>query len=300
MRRREFCKLAAASAAAVALPEAAQGASTVASTPASASDIYDYAAFCAQPANQRNFSVLKNGNITSVKLDEAKWEPTAWGAPPELPVAGGSWDGVPMESPIAGLSGDGPYRPSWNSLLQYDAPEWYLDAKFGIWAHWSPQCVPEAGDWYARNMYIEKMTRYQYHMKGSNQHLYHEQHYGPPSRFGYKDLCPQWTLLNWEPNALIERYKKAGAKFFFTLANHHDNFDAWDSKHQPWNAMQIGPHRDVVGEWAKAARAQGLHFGVTVHQARNWWWMQTSHGADQTGPYKGIPYDGRLTAAEGR
>lgn len=298
MKRREFCKLAAASAAAAALPAAAQSASTAPAPAASASDKYDYADFCATPADQRVFSILRNGRIASVKLDEATWKPTEWGTPPELP--GGSWDGVPMESPIAGLSGQGPYRPTWDSLLQYEAPEWYRDAKFGIWAHWSPQSVPEAGDWYARNMYIEHMERYQYHMKGSNQYLYHEQHYGVPSLFGYKDLCPQWTLLNWEPDALIERYKKAGAKFFFALANHHDNFDAWDSKHQPWNAMQIGPHRDVVGVWAKAARQQGLRFGVTVHQARNWWWFQTSHGADQSGPRKGIPYDGRLTAPEGR
>lgn len=300
MRRREFCKLVAASTAAAALPAAAQSASTLSSPPSSASDAYDYAAFCARPADQRIFSTLKNGHIVSIKLDEATWEPTEWGSPPELPIPGGSWDGVPMESPIAGLSGQGPYRPTWNSLLQYESPEWYRDAKFGIWAHWSPQCVPEAGDWYARNMYIEHMKRYQYHMKGSNQYLYHEQHYGFPSLFGYKDLCPQWTLLNWDPDALIRRYKRAGAKFFFALANHHDNFDAWDSKHQPWNAMRIGPHRDVVGEWAKAARLQDLRFGVTVHQARNWWWFQTSHGADQNGLRKGIPYDGRLTIAEGR
>jgi alpha-L-fucosidase len=149
-------------------------------------------------------------------------------------------------------------------------------------------------------MYIEQMKRYQYHMQGSDQHLYHEQHYGPPCRFGYKDLCPQWTLLNWDPDALIERYRKAGAKFFFALANHHDGFDTWNSKHQPWNAQQIGPHRDVIGDWARAARKQSLRFGVTVHQARNWWWFQTSHGADSGGPYKGIPYDGRLVAAEGR
>ena len=103
--------------------------------------------------------------------------------------------------------------------------------------------------------------------RSPDEYKYHLQHYGPPSRFGYKDLCPQWTLLNWEPDALIERYKKAGAKFFVALANHHDGFDAWDSKHQPWNAASIGPHRDVIGTWAAAARKQGLRFGVTVHQA---------------------------------
>jgi len=175
-------------------------------------------------------------------------------------------------------------------MLEYEVPEWYRDAKFGIWAHWSPQCVPEAGDWYARNMYAQ----------GSDQYKYHLEHYGHPSRFGFKDLCPQWTLLNWDAQALMERYKKAGARFFLALANHHDNFDAWDSKHNPWNAVRIGPHRDVVGTWAAAARAQGMRLGVTVHQPRNWWWLQTAHGCDAAGPLAGVPYDGHLTMADGK
>ncbi|HUO29246.1 MAG TPA: alpha-L-fucosidase, partial [Bryobacteraceae bacterium] len=193
-------------------------------------------------------------------------------------------------SPIPGLAGAGPYKPTWDSLLEYDAPEWYRDAKFGIWAHWSPQCVPEAGDWYARNMYIQGSPDYRYHLA----------HYGHPSKFGYKDLCAQWTLLNWEPEELIRRYKDAGARLFIALANHHDGLDAWDSKHHPWNAVNVGPHRDVVGTWAAAARKHGLRFGVTVHQARNWWWFQTAHGADKSGPLAGVPYDGSLTAAGGK
>ena len=91
----------------------------------------------------------QDGKIVSEKLNDADWKPTDWGEPPALPIPGGSWDGVPMDSPIPNLAGDGPYQPTWDSLLQYEAPEWYRDAKFGIWAHWSPQCVPEAGDWYA-------------------------------------------------------------------------------------------------------------------------------------------------------
>ena len=98
----------------------------------------------------------------------------------------------------------------------------------------------------------------------------------------------------------MDRYKKAGARFFFSLANHHDSFDCWASKHQPWNAQSMGPHRDVVGTWARAARDRGLRFGVTIHQARNWWWFQTSHGADKQGPMAGVPYDGELTLADGK
>ncbi len=292
MRRRDFCKMIAAAAAASSIPGRGQTGDAAESPEFHAFDTpsEDYARFCATPADQRIFYALQDGKFVKERLDESAWQPTGWGKPPILPIPDGSWDGVPMDSPIADLGGSGPYKPTWDSLLQYDAPEWYRDAKFGIWAHWSPQCVPEAGDWYARNMY----------MQGSSQNKYHLEHYGNPSSFGYKDLCPQWTLLNWEPDSLIERYKKAGAKLFIALANHHDGFDAWDSKHQPWNAASIGPHRDVVGTWAKAARNQGLRFGVTVHQARNWWWFQTSHGADKTGSLAGVPYDGDLTAAAGK
>ncbi len=203
----------------------------------------------------------------------------------------GTWDGVTLNAPaIPGLAGDGPFQPEWKSLLEYEAPEWYRDAKFGIWAHWSPQCVPEAGDWYARNMYIQGQGQYDYQLS----------HYQHPSKFGYKDLCAQWTLLNWEPEAMIELYKKAGAKLFVALANHHDGFDAWASKHHSWNASKIGPKRDVIGAWAAAARQQGLRFGVTVHAARNWWWFQVAHLCDKSGPLAGVPYDGQLTQDQGK
>ena len=291
MQRRDFCKLLTAAAAASAFPALPQPeAGKSAAFRAFDTWKQDYAQFCATPARDRVFYALKDGRLFQEKLDEAVWQPTGWGNPPSLPIAGGSWDGVPMDSPIAGLAGDGPYKPAWDSLLQYEAPEWYRDAKFGIWAHWDPQCVPEQGDWYARNMY----------MQGSKQNQYQRKHFGPPSRFGYKELCSQWTMLNWEPDELITRYKNAGAKFFIALANHHDGFDTWNSKHHQWNACNIGPHRDVVGDWAAAARKHGLRFGVTVHQARNWWWFQTSHGADKTGPMAGVPYDGDLTAKDGK
>ena len=292
MLRREFCKLLTAATTAKAMSLGGQTIEAAPRAVVTGFDTYtqDYAKFCAKPADQRVFHKLSRGKIVEDTLNKATWHPTAWGEPPSLPISGGSWDGVPMQSPIADLAGEGPYMATWDSLMQYDAPEWYRDAKFGIWAHWSPQCVPEAGDWYARNMY----------MQSSGEYTYQRDHYGNPSKFGYKDLCPQWTLLNWEPDELITRYKRAGAKLFVTLANHHDSFDTWNSKHQPWNASVIGPHRDVVGTWANAARKQGLRLGVTVHQARNWWWFQTSHDADKTGPLAHVPYDGDLTAADGK
>lgn len=286
MQRREFCKLIAAAAATGAMQGKSQ---PIASSPSAFNKLRQtYEEFCATAEKDRVFYALVDGKIVETRLDNSTWSASEWGKPPELP--GGSWDGVPMEAPLEGLNGDGPYRANWDSLLHYDAPEWYRDAKFGIWAHWSPQCVPEYGDWYARLMYME----------GSPDYDFQTQHYGHPSEFGYKDLCAQWTLLNWDPEGLMERYKGAGARLFISLANHHDGFDAWGSKHQPWNAVNHGPHRDVVGEWAAAARKQGLRFGVTVHQARNWWWFQTSHGADKSGPYAGVPYDGHMTKAEGK
>ncbi len=285
MQRREFCQLIAAAAAANAIPMKARSQS---GAPAGFNQLRQtYEEFCATPEKDRVFYALVDRKFVEKKLSEVDWSPTEWGQPPELP--GGSWDGVPMQAPIEGLNGVGPYQANWDSLLEYDAPEWYRDAKFGIWAHWSPQCVPEHGDWYARLMYTE----------GSSDYDFQNQTYGHPSEFGYKDLTAQWTLLDWQPDALIERYKNAGARLFISLANHHDGFDCWGSKHQPWNAVNHGPHRDVVGEWAAAARKQGLRFGVTVHQARNWWWFQTSHGADKNGPRAGVPYDGRKTKAEG-
>jgi alpha-L-fucosidase len=297
MRRRSFFRIVAGTAATAALPGMARRALAGGVPPAFDRLTRSYARFCAAPQMQREFYALHGASITPERLRESSWRPTEWGQPPELPVPGGSWDGVPMAPPVADLAGKGPYQPTWDSLLQYQCPEWYRDAKFGIWNHWSPQCVPEDGDWYARNMYIQGAPTYGSQIE---QYEYHLTHYGHPSRFGYKDLCAQWTLLNWQPEELMDLYVRAGAKLFVALANHHDGFDAWNSAHHPWNAHNIGPHRDVIGTWAQAARRRGLRFGVTVHQARNWWWFQPAHGADKTGPYAGVPYDGDLTLEEGK
>ncbi len=251
-------------------------------------------AFAAIPLNSRVQSIQSAVSQQEVKnFPVSDWQAVVdegWG-PTGDSVGPGTWDGVPLKSPsIPGLAGQGPFKPEWKSLLEYEAPEWYRDAKFGIWAHWSPQCVPEDSDWYARNMYIQ----------GQGQYDYQVSHYNHPSKFGYKDLCAQWTLLNWEPEAMIERYKRAGAKLFLALANHHDGFDTWNSKYHPWNAANVGPKRDVIGAWAAAARQQGLYFGVTVHAARNWWWFQVAHLCDKSGPLERVPYDGQLIKEMGK
>jgi alpha-L-fucosidase len=112
------------------------------------------------------------------------------------------------DSNFAGGPIPGPFRPNWESLKAYRYPDWFRDAKFGIWAHWSPQCVPEQGDWYARGMYVQGNAQYNYHVKT----------YGHPSQFGYKDICHIWRAENWDPEELIRLYAKTGAKYFIGTA----------------------------------------------------------------------------------
>ncbi len=176
----------------------------------------------------------------------------------------------------------GPFKPTDESLKEYKYPEWFRDAKFGIWAHWGPQAVPRQGDWYARGMYEQ----------GSRQNKYHVAHYGPPSKFGYKDIIPLWKAEKWDPEKLMALYKKAGAKYFVSMGSHHDNFFLWKSQLHKWNAFNMGPHKDVVGTWQKAAQKEGLKFGVSEHLAASYTWFQASHRADKTGELAGVPYDG--------
>lgn len=186
----------------------------------------------------------------------------------------------------------GPFHPTWESLVQnYRVPEWFRDAKFGIWAHWSAQCVPEQGDWYARRMYTQ----------GDSAHDHHLRAYGHPSKFGFMEIDNLWKAERWEPEKLMALYKRAGAKYFFALANHHDNFDAYDSKYHAWNSVNVGPKKDIVGTWAKVARSSGLRFGVSNHSAHAWHWFQVAYGYDAEGPNAGVRYDAAsLTKADGK
>ncbi|MBA2391201.1 MAG: alpha-L-fucosidase [Ktedonobacteraceae bacterium] len=188
----------------------------------------------------------------------------------------------------------GPFQPDWNSIAQqYRIPEWFRDAKFGIWQHWDPQSVPEYGDWYARGMY----------QQGSSQYNYHVAHYGHPSKFGYKDITHLFTASQWDPDALVKLYvQQGGAKYFVALANHHDDFDNWNSAYQPWNSTVVGPKKDVIGLWAQSARKYGVPFGVTVHACPGPSWdvfMPVRYDSDSTGSLAGVHYDGWTTAADG-
>ncbi len=202
--------------------------------------------------------------------------------------------GLPKSAYAAGLAEGtpGPFAAEWNSLIAgYKAPEWFRDAKFGIWAHWGPQCAAEDGDWYARNMYLQEQPQYQHHLT----------HYGHPADSGFIDVIGSWTAEKFDPDALLDLYAKAGAKYFVALANHHDNFDTYASKFHDWNATRVGPKRDLIGMWAKAARARGLKFGVSNHSAHAWHWFQVAYGYDPEGPRRGQRYDAfKLTKADGK
>ncbi len=184
----------------------------------------------------------------------------------------------------------GPFTPDWASLRTYQVPDWFRDAKFGIWAHWGPQCVEGSGDWMARELYME----------GNGKYNYHREHYGHPSEFGFKDILPLFKAENWTPEQLVKFYKEeCGAQYFFALGNHHDNFDLWDSKYQEWNSQNIGPHKDILDGWAKAARKAGLPFGISFHSDHAWTWYEPSRRFDLKGEKRGVKYDGWLTKEDG-
>jgi alpha-L-fucosidase len=183
----------------------------------------------------------------------------------------------------------GPYSADWKALgLAYVAPQWWRDAKLGAWAHWDPQSMPEQGDWYAYRMY----------QVGSADYNYHLSHFGDPSEYGYKDICKNWVIDQWDPNALMDLYVQMGARFFMAMGSHHDNFDNFDSTYQPWNSVRVGVKKDIVGTWEPIAREKGLRFGIGFHNtpARTWGqWMPIRY----TNGAKG-PFDALLTTADGK
>ncbi len=190
-------------------------------------------------------------------------------------------------SPISGAFdpaiAPGPFDGTAESLKAYQVPDWFRDAKFGIWAHWGPQSAAEDGDWYGRHIYIQGEPQYKTHLE----------RFGHPSKFGHKDICKIWTADKFDPDHLMDLYKKAGAKYFMSMGVHHDNFDLWDSKYQPrWNSVAMGPKKDIVGLFRQAAQKQGLKFAVSEHLAWSYVWWTVSHGSDKTGPMAGVPYDG--------
>ena len=164
---------------------------------------------------------------------------------------------------VDSVSGSGQFRPTWDSLAAYRVPAWFRDAKFGIFIHWGVYSVPAFGsEWYSRNMYVQ----------GSPAFKHQVETYGPQSKFGYKDFIPMFRAEHFDPNAWLDLFVQAGARYVVPVAEHCDGFPMYDSRLTDWDAAKMGPKRDVVGELAAATRRHGLHFGVSSHRAEHWWW----------------------------
>ena len=176
----------------------------------------------------------------------------------------------------------GPFKATDTSLEEYKFPDWFRDAKFGIWSHWGPQAVPRQGDWYAKKMYQEGSPVYKYHLE----------HYGHPSKVGYKEIIKLWKAEKFNPEQLMALYKKAGAKYFVSMGTHHDNFFLWNSKLHDWNSVKMGPKKNILRLWQAAAKKEGLKFGVSEHLGASYTWWQTNKGTDKKGEFQGVPYDG--------
>jgi alpha-L-fucosidase len=233
------------------------------------------------PANAMVTISLVSNDIT-VNVDKIIVGDNDLGLPPDI------WNLPPLTVT------DGPYPADWKGLSRlYTVPEWWREAKFGAWAHWDPQSMPEQGDWYARGMYMQGSRQYEYNLKN----------FGHPSEYGYKDICHNWVIDKWKPEELMDLFVEMGARYFIAMGVHHDNFDCWNSAYQPWNSVKVGPKVDIVGTWEKEARKRGLRFGIGFHNSppRTWGqFMTVRYTSDKTGPMKGVPYDALQTIWNGK
>ncbi|OJU53913.1 MAG: hypothetical protein BGN96_08815 [Bacteroidales bacterium 45-6] len=232
--------------------------------------------------NRGSVTIKLDDNDIAVNIDKIIVGKNDLGLPPDiwnlpaLPVAAGS------------------YPADWEGLSRiYSVPDWWREAKFGAWSHWDPQSMPEQGDWYARGMYMQGDKQYEYNLKN----------FGHTSEYGYKDICHNWLIDKWNPEELMNLYVEMGAKYFMAMGVHHDNFDCWDSKYQPWNSVNVGPKQDIVGTWEKVARLYGLRFGIGFHNTPGRTWgqfMTVRYTSDKTGPKQGVPYDALQTILDGK
>jgi len=233
------------------------------------------------PAKATVIISLVTSDIT-VNIDQIIVGDGDLGLPPDI------WNLPPL--PVA----DGPYPADWKELSRlYTVPDWWREAKFGAWAHWDPQSMPEQGDWYARGMYMQGSRQYEYNLKN----------FGHPSEYGYKDICHNWVIDRWNPGELMDLFVEMGARYFIAMGVHHDNFDCWNSAYQPWNSVNVGPKTDIIGTWEKEARKRGLRFDIGFHNSppRTWGqFMPVRYTSDKTGPMKGVPYDALLTIWDGK
>lgn len=196
---------------------------------------------------------------------------------------------------------DGPFSADWKSFtpdkLKHE-PDWWREAKIGVWFHWGPQSMGRNGDWYARFLYQQPPQGRQ--GRANNRWMYdqHLKNFGHPSEFGYMDVLHAWKAPKFDAKKLMDLYAESGAKYILVQGAHHDNFDLWNSKYQPWNSVNVGPKRDIVGELFSEARKHNFRTGMAFHADYSLWWFQTAFGADQTGPKAGVPYDAATRTLE--
>ncbi|MFC3121553.1 alpha-L-fucosidase [Agaribacter flavus] len=166
---------------------------------------------------------------------------------------------------IKKVANAGPYSPTWESFTNYQIPSWYHDAKFGIFIHWGVYSVPaHNGEWYPRKMYMQNNAEFQYH----------RDKYGPQDEFGYKDFIPQFTAEKFNADEWLKIVKNAGAKYIVPVAEHHDGFSMYDNSYTRWDAVEMGPKRDIIAELKRAAEKADIYFGLSSHRAENWWFFE--------------------------
>ncbi len=163
----------------------------------------------------------------------------------------------------------GPYQDTWESLSRYTVPEWYKNAKFGIFIHWGIYSVPAFGsEWYSRNMYVKDSPEYKHHVET----------YGKHKDFGYKDFIPMFTADKFDPDAWAELFAEAGARYVVPVAEHHDGFQMYESEISHWNAAEMGPKRDVLGQLEESCKKKGMEIGASSHRVEHWFFM--GHGRE--------------------
>ncbi len=173
----------------------------------------------------------------------------------------------------------GPFKADWKSLEGYEIPQWYKDAKFGIFIHWGAYSVPAFGsEWYPRQMYIDRARR------GDNFFQHHKEKWGSQKEFGYKDFIPQFKAENFDATRWAKLFKDTGARYVIPVAEHHDGFPMYESDFTRWDSTEMGPKRDIVKELANAVRAEGMKFGVSSHRAFNWMFYVRSEDFDNVDP----------------
>jgi len=190
------------------------------------------------------------------------------------------------------------FEASWDSLSEYTTPAWFRDAKFGIFLHWGVESVPGSygadDGWYARHMYMKPEDFESTDKSYQGTYEFHLEHFGHPSEFGFKDFIPKWKAKTFDPVALTRFFKSIGARYVVPMAVHHDNFANYDSTHQPWNAVNMGPKKDLISLWKHASDKVGIRLGLSSHAARTPGWYNPAYGEDEKGAY-----DANLTQADG-